>query len=70
MSDSFSKQSSTGDQDRSGHAFRLSEFSIRFPVTICMILISFLLLGTVSMFKIPLVLFPSINAPQIVVVVP
>jgi len=35
-----------------------------------MILISFLLLGTVSTFKIPLVLFPSINAPQIVVVVP
>ncbi len=54
----------------SGGAFRLSEFSIRFPVTICMILISFLLMGIVSIFKIPLVLFPSINAPVVVVVVP
>ena len=53
-----------------GRAFRLSEFSIRFPVTICMVLVSFLLLGVVSIFKIPLVLFPSINAPEIVVIVP
>ncbi|MEJ2145467.1 MAG: efflux RND transporter permease subunit [Acidobacteriota bacterium] len=61
----------TGRNDQeTGRAFRLSEFSIRYPVTICMILVSFLLLGIVSIFKIPLVLFPSINAPEIVVVVP
>ncbi|MFZ0427999.1 MAG: efflux RND transporter permease subunit [Acidobacteriota bacterium] len=58
------------DDQESGRAFRLSEFSIRYPVTICMVLVSFLLLGIVSIFKIPLVLFPSINAPEIVVVVP
>lgn len=49
---------------------RLSDFSIRYPVSICMVLISFLLLGTVSIFKIPLVLFPNINEPQINVFVP
>lgn len=49
---------------------RLAAFSIRFPVTIGMILIAFLVLGGVAVFKIPLVLFPSIDAPEIVVVVP
>ncbi len=49
---------------------RLSDFSIRYPVSICMVLISFLLLGTVSIFKIPLVLFPNINEPVINVFVP
>ncbi len=57
-------------QDRRGGLGRLSDFSIRYPVSICMVLISFLLLGTVSMFKIPLVLFPNINEPQIHVFVP
>lgn len=57
----------------SGHAGllqRLSQFSIQYPVTICMVLVSLILLGTVSIFKIPLVLFPNINAPVVVVVVP
>jgi hydrophobic/amphiphilic exporter-1 (mainly G- bacteria), HAE1 family len=62
--------SNGSDSPVSGRAFRISEFSIRFPVTICMLLVSFLLLGTVSIFKIPLVLLPSINAPEINVVVP
>jgi len=56
--------------EESGRGFRLSGFSIRYPVTICMILVSMLLLGLVSQIKIPLVLFPSINAPQINIVVP
>ena len=63
-------ESKPRSEQESGRAFRLSEFSIRYPVTICMVLVSFLLLGVVSIFKIPLVLFPSINAPEIVVVVP
>jgi hydrophobic/amphiphilic exporter-1 (mainly G- bacteria), HAE1 family len=58
------------ESPENGKAFRISEFSIRFPVTICMLLVTFLLLGTVSIFKIPLVLLPSINAPEINVVVP
>ncbi|UCF36950.1 MAG: efflux RND transporter permease subunit, partial [Acidobacteriota bacterium] len=70
MPESRRKQQSLDSIDNQGQAFRLSEFSIRYPVTICMILISFLLLGLVSTFKIPLVLFPSINAPQIIVIVP
>ncbi len=49
---------------------RLSAFSIQYPVTICMVLISFLVLGGVSIGRIPLVLFPNINEPQIRVVVP
>ncbi|MEE8586718.1 MAG: efflux RND transporter permease subunit, partial [Acidobacteriota bacterium] len=49
---------------------RLSQFSIRYPVTVCMLLITFLLLGAVSLTRIPLVLLPSINAPFIVVVAP
>ncbi len=49
---------------------RLSSFSIRYPVTVCMLLITFLLLGAVSLTRIPLVLLPSINAPFIVVVAP
>ena len=49
---------------------RLSQFSIRYPVTVCMLLVTFLLLGAVSLTRIPLVLLPSINAPFIVVVAP
>ncbi|MDA2923143.1 efflux RND transporter permease subunit [Acidobacteria bacterium AH-259-L09] len=59
-----------GEGLTAGSAYRLSGFSIRYPVTICMLLVSFLLLGAVSIYKIPLVLFPSLNAPVVVVVVP
>ncbi len=59
-----------GKQQEQGGLGRLSDFSIRYPVSICMVLISFLLLGTVSMFEIPLVLFPNINEPAIHVFVP
>ena len=53
-----------------GQLSRLSTFSIRYPVTICMVLLSFLVLGGVSMTKIPLVLFPNIDEPFISVRVP
>ncbi len=57
-------------EGETGLLHRLAQFSIVYPVTICMVLISMVLLGTVSIFKIPLVLFPNINAPVVVVVVP
>ncbi len=49
---------------------RLAEFSIRYPVTICMTFVSFIVLGLVSLSKIPLVLTPDINFPFIGVWVP
>ncbi len=54
----------------SGAGLRLAEFSIRFPVTICMVFISFIVLGAVSIVKIPLVLTPDLSFPFIEVVVP
>ena len=60
----------TRKSNDSGRGFRLSEFSIRYPVTICMVFVSLLLLGIVSVYRIPLVLFPSINAPIINISVP
>ncbi|HXK62287.1 MAG TPA: efflux RND transporter permease subunit, partial [Acidobacteriota bacterium] len=56
--------------DERGQGFRLAGFSIRYPVTICMILISFLVLGGVSIFKIPLVMLPDVDAPFVMVRVP
>ncbi len=55
---------------KEGRLSRLADFSIRYPVSICMVLISFLVLGAVSIVKIPLVLLPDITEPFIVVVVP
>lgn len=48
----------------------LSEFSIRYPVTICMILTSFIVLGGISLFKIPIEFLPEVDFPQIMVSVP
>jgi hydrophobic/amphiphilic exporter-1 (mainly G- bacteria), HAE1 family len=53
---------------QAGH--RLAGFSIRYPVTICMIFVSFIVLGLVSLTKIPLVLTPDIDFPFIGVWVP
>lgn len=49
---------------------RISAFSIKYPVTVTMMLISFLVLGAVSVTKIPLVLFPDLSAPFLLVMVP
>ena len=46
------------NKTQAGH--RLAELSIRYPVTVCMIFISFIVLGLVSVTKIPLVLTPDI----------
>ena len=56
--------------EEKGHGFRLAGFSIRYPVTICMILVSFIVLGAVSAFKIPLVMLPDVDAPFVMVRVP
>lgn len=48
----------------------VSEFSIRYPVTICMMLVSLLVLGAVSLFKIPIEFLPEVDFPQISVFVP
>ncbi|MEW5978902.1 MAG: efflux RND transporter permease subunit [Acidobacteriota bacterium] len=50
--------------------FRLAGFSIRRPVTVCMIFVSMVVLGLVSLTKIPLVLTPDIDFPFIGVAVP
>ncbi|MFQ5737534.1 MAG: efflux RND transporter permease subunit [Acidobacteriota bacterium] len=68
--DPFKNPSGDGRKGGLGRLSRLSDFSIRFPVTICMVLLSFLVLGGVSMTKIPLVLFPNINEPLIAVFAP
>ncbi len=49
---------------------RLAEYSIRYPVTISMIFVSFLVLGAISIWKIPLVMLPDINFPFVMVHVP
>ncbi|RPJ83931.1 MAG: efflux RND transporter permease subunit, partial [Acidobacteria bacterium] len=56
--------------EEKGHGFRLAGFSIRYPVTICMILVSCIVLGAVSAFKIPLVMLPDVDAPFVMVRVP
>jgi len=48
----------------------LSELSIKYPVSICMILICFIVLGTISVFKIPIELLPDVDFPRIHVYVP
>ena len=42
---------------------RLAGFSVRYPVTICMVFVLFLTLGGISIFKIALVLMPDIEGP-------
>jgi hydrophobic/amphiphilic exporter-1 (mainly G- bacteria), HAE1 family len=58
------------DADKAGFGLRLAEFSMRHPVTVCMIFTCFVVLGAISVFKIPLVMIPAINAPFVEVYVP
>ncbi len=53
------------EEDRS-----LASFSIRHPVTVCMMLLSLMVLGAVAIAKIPLVLQPNISFPFLEVFVP
>ena len=47
----------------SASGVRLARFSLRYPVTICMIFVLFLTLGVISIFKIPLVMMPAMEFP-------
>lgn len=53
-----------------GRGLRLAKFSIEHPVTICMVFVCFVVLGAISIFKIPLVLAPDISFPFVAVIVP
>ncbi len=55
---------------QAGSGARLAEFSIRYPITICMIFVSLLTLGLISSVKIPLVLLPDVDFPALNVSVP
>ena len=48
----------------------LASLSIRYPVTICMIFVSIVVVGLISVSKIPLVLFPDVDQPFAFVRVP
>ncbi len=69
--DSSARQgnSFTGVDDR-GSGSRLAGFSIRYPVTICMLFVSLLTLGVISVGKIPLVLLPAVDNPALFINVP
>lgn len=60
----------TGEPEHASAGLRVAEFSMRHPVTVCMIFTCFVVLGAVSVFKIPLVMIPAINAPFVEVHVP
>ena len=47
---------------------RLAEFSVRRPVTITMIFLAVILIGIISLQRLPQELFPSITYPQLTVV--
>lgn len=61
-------QSGPGSSGSGG--FHLADFSIRYPVTICMLLVSFLVLGGISVTRIPLVMLPEVDAPFLLVRAP
>ena len=56
------KRATPSDMSREAGS-RLAGFSVRYPVTICMVFALFLTLGGISIFKIPLVLMPDIEGP-------
>jgi HAE1 family hydrophobic/amphiphilic exporter-1 len=46
---------------------KLTEFSVRYPVTILMFVLAILLLGYISFRKLGIDLFPDLNNPRIFV---
>ncbi|HYZ83310.1 MAG TPA: efflux RND transporter permease subunit, partial [Bryobacteraceae bacterium] len=57
-------------EQKSGSGQRLIEFSIDHPVTVVMVFVSFLVLGGVSVAKIPVVLTPDVSFPFVGVEIP
>src|SRR5262245_2219952 len=68
--DSNSTQPGTPQEEKGGIGLYLSQFSIEPPVTILMVFASFLVLGGVSLTRIPIVLTPDISFPFVSVNVP
>jgi HAE1 family hydrophobic/amphiphilic exporter-1 len=64
------RASASGSDQKLGPGQRLSQFSIDHPVTILMIFASFMVLGAVSITRIPIVLTPDISFPFVSVNVP
>ena len=58
------------ENEKQGVGLRLSQFSIEHPVTILMVFASFIVLGIVSITRIPVVLTPDISFPFVSVFVP
>ena len=52
-----------GRSSTSASGVRLAGFSLRYPVTICMIFVLFVTLGVISIFKTPLVMMPAMEFP-------
>ena len=58
------------NEDKRAAGLRLAQFSLDYPVTILMIFASFMVLGAVSISRIPIVLTPDISFPFVNVSVP
>ncbi len=52
-----------GSHSDKGQGERLAAFSIRKPVTVCMLFLSILVLGAIAVFRVPLMLLPTLDAP-------
>jgi HAE1 family hydrophobic/amphiphilic exporter-1 len=64
------EHNSPAEKDDLGIGLRLSQFSIEHPVTILMVFTSLMVLGAVSITRIPVVLTPDISFPFVSVNVP
>ncbi len=64
------KESGSLSANPSGYGLRLADFSIRYPVTIFMLCLCLLVLGAISLTRIPLVQTPDIDFPGIFVNLP
>ncbi|HEX5755628.1 MAG TPA: efflux RND transporter permease subunit [Arenimonas sp.] len=51
-------------------SWSLAEFSLRRPVTICMLFVSMLVIGLLAAFRLPLAFFPEIDAPFLFIQLP
>ena len=65
-----SEQTKDSIDARGDAGARLAAFSVRKPVTITMLAISIVVMGLISIWKIPLVMLPSITFPGLFVVIP
>jgi hydrophobic/amphiphilic exporter-1 (mainly G- bacteria), HAE1 family len=64
------EQKQANENDDLGIGLKLSQFSIEHPVTILMLFVSLMVLGAVSITRIPIVLTPDVSFPFVSVQVP